>query len=1322
MANKRWIRNILVFLGSLLLAVFVSGLIFVNTAAFTNFLKSAIMKQAMDRAGARVEIGSLKINWMKLDIDLAHVVIHGSPETAMDEPALMQADRLEFAVRFYPLLRQQVELRTLVLERPVLRLRIDAQGRSNLPTPATESSPSGVGTPFDLAIGDCAIRSGEIHYNDREIPLNAELRGLNLAAAYEAVTASYKGSLSYEDGVIADHRFEPVRHAMRLQFTANRSGLNLRPLIVTSGASTVTVNASLTNYSDPTLQGTYEGTLATGNLAAALRSSSLPIGTVSLSGRIELERADGRTFLARTHVAGQASTGRLDFASNLRRIAATRVSATYELANADLAVKNAEADILGGHARGSLELKQIDARSMRADVNLSAGGVSLATVSDMVAPPGVRKLSFTGTSDLEMRASWSGSLRNLEMRGRALIASPPQAVSPRGAIPVNGVLQIVYSAPQNLIDFEQSYIQMANTKVTVSGALSARRGGSSAINVAATTQNLGDAASLAELIHSAVEPSQPAWTIPNLGGAATINASVTGTAASPHIQGQLAAQNLAVDRTQWRSLTMNVDAAPSGIAIQNGSLIGTAHDQFTFSGRAALQNWTLTGPSAIALQASISNLSLQAADALLERHDPVSGTISGKLSLSGTRQSPEGTTSIALANGSAWNEPIQSLTLRAQSQGGTIHSNLDLRVAAGAAVAEASYTPATQQYSVSLHSDRVNLDKLVPLQQRDPLRGIASVSVSGSGTIGNPQLEANLNVPTLEVQDQTISNVAARIHVAGEHAQFQVHSNADQGVVDASGDVALTGNRYATASLDVRALPVAAIAANFKSTENLKLAGQTEIHATLSGPLEAPAQIQAQIEIPTLNVTSSKVQMALVHPLQAQYRNGILIIAPTQIQGTGTNLRFGGTIPIASGSAYELSADGSMDLNVLQQFASDIQSSGQMEIHLRGKGRSWKPDIEGEFQVKNAVFSSESVPVALEGMNADIRLSGERAEIANLSGNAGGGTVSGRGYFDFGREKSANLQLNAKSVRLRYPAGLRSVWTGQLNFVSSPGGSALTGRIVADSVSFTQQFDLANFVSAFSQETGTTSPSSFENSVTLRVAIASQQSLSLASRQVSIGGTVNLNVVGTLAQPVLLGRISVNSGDVFFLGKQFQVQSGTIGFANPVKTEPVINAYVTTTVQQYDLTLKLSGPLDRLRTDYSSEPALPPADIIHLLAFGTTTAQAASAESQSTSALAESVVAQGVGSQVAGKLEGFTGISQLTIDPLAVNTPGNPADQIAIQERVTGNLLFTFSTNVTTTQGQTAELQYSVSKPLSVVVLRDQNGGYAVDIRVHKVF
>ncbi len=165
-----------------------------------------------------------------------------------------------------------------------------------------------------------------------------------------------------------------------------------------------------------------------------------------------------------------------------------------------------------------------------------------------------------------------------------------------------------------------------------------------------------------------------------------------------------------------------------------------------------------------------------------------------------------------------------------------------------------------------------------------------------------------------------------------------------------------------------------------------------------------------------------------------------------------------------------------------------------------------------------------------------------------------------------------------------------------------------------------------------------------------------------------------------------------------------------------------MNLYIKTTVQaiQHHLEFDLV-PVDRLRTNYTADPALPPADIINLLATGVTAAQSATTQTPA-SVSAESVVAQGVAGQVSGKIQKFAGISQLTIDPLANNNTANPGSQISIQQRVTGNILLTFGTDVTSTQATSVQLQYRTTPQTSISVLRDQNGGYAIDFRVHKTF
>jgi translocation and assembly module TamB len=1317
---RRIIRRLLIAIPWLIALVVVIGLIAINTSAFRNFMRSEIVRQAADQLGARVEVGAIETHWTHLGVAVNNIIVYGDTHPGPNEQPLLQAQRLEVGVRFWPLLRGKVQLRELIVDQPVMHLRIDSQGRSNLPKPPHPSTSREPDTIFNLEIADCEIRSGQIYYNDAQTPLDAELHDVKFVTGYGLLSGQYKGSLSYDNARIKSATLAPLNHSLQMQFAADRAGLTVDSLAVQTPASRIALRARLNNYQSPSIAGSYDANISTSEVANAFRLENIPVGVVALKGSLGYDSSDKRAFLAAVNLQGQVSSDRLQIRGAQQPIDATSVSATFAMKDATLAVNNLVARILGAQARANWQMSHMDAAKSSQRLDASLQGISLQTASAAFAPRNVQRIHLSGASDLDVQAAWTGRVSDAVAHARLAVKSAQQGISSQ-MIPVNGLVQADYNGPQSSIAFGQSYLQTANTKLTIGGTLSARKNGASSLGVTASTSDLSEVALLAGIIQSALDPSSTTQ-IPALAGSATLTAQASGTAKDPRVQAALSAQNVQVAGTKWRSVALNVSANSSQVAIQNGVLHGDAQEQITFSGKAGLQDWSLAPASAVQMQANITNFPIAEAQEIAQMHHPLSGMITANISLNGTRETPDGKATVTLAKASAWGQPIQNFAIDAQSHGGTIHSTVNLQVPAGTVSADATYALATQQYDVKLHADAIQLGKIDALQKRSSVQGTVQLSVTGNGTVHDPRLEADLTIPDLEAQGQKISNVAARVSLANEHATVELHSVVYQGSVEAKGDVALTGDHQANATLDVQALPIAAVAAQFLPQEGSKLAGQTEIHVTMNGPLSTPAQIEAHLQIPTLQVQYGKAQLALARPLVADYRGGTLTVNPTQIQGTGTNVTFGGTIPIRSTAAYTLTADGSMDLGVLQQFAPDVKSSGQMEIHVHSTGSASQPNMQGQFQIKNAVFTTQASPVGIEGLNAQINLSGTRADIVNLSGSAGGGTVSARGFVNFGKQSSFNLGLNAQSVRVRYPAGLRSILSGQVTLNGSTEASSLTGRVVVDSLSFTQQFDLANFAGYFSEDSSGSPTSAFENNMNLSVAVQSAQDINLASSKLSLGGSANLNVVGTLAQPVLLGRIGLSSGEVFFLSKRFAVQSGTIEFANPVRTEPVVSMYITTTVEQYNVTLNLQGPVDRLRTNYTSEPALPPADIIHLLAFGNTTEEAASQPTQSTAVGAESVLAQGVGSQVSGKLENLTGISQLTIDPLASNAAGDPGAQIAIQERVTGSLLFTFSTNVTSTQGQTVELQYDLNKRLSVTGGRDQNGGYSLELRLHKTF
>ena len=219
-------------------------------------------------------------------------------------------------------------------------------------------------------------------------------------------------------------------------------------------------------------------------------------------------------------------------------------------------------------------------------------------------------------------------------------------------------------------------------------------------------------------------PAERTSAIPSLGGSAAFNATVSGSAKDPRIRGQLTAQDLMVDHSHWRSLALNLTARSSQVAIQNGLLVATSHEQISFSGSSALRNWSIPPDASIELQATAANLSVTDIADAAQLHYPVTGAVSAHVSIKGTREAPEGNVALTLARGSAWSEAIDHLALNAAFHQGTVKSTINLQIPAGTISADASYTLQTRAYELKLHGGGIHLDKISAIERAVPFQGV----------------------------------------------------------------------------------------------------------------------------------------------------------------------------------------------------------------------------------------------------------------------------------------------------------------------------------------------------------------------------------------------------------------------------------------------------------------------------------------------------------------------------------------------------------------------------------------------------------------------
>jgi translocation and assembly module TamB len=1294
-----------VTIGALVLLVVVAAIVVLKNPAFHRYVIAKVEQTADQSTGARVEIKNLQIHIKTLTAEIYGLTVHGTEPK--DAKPLLQVPHITIGLKILSVLHHQVNLSKLLIDHPVVNLVVDANGHSNLPQPPSSQKKSSTNI-FDLAIGHVLLTNGVVDALDREIPLNANLSGLRTEITFSQLHQAYSGTISYQRGLIQYQHLQPLPHSLEAAFSVDPSELNLKELQVRLGGSQVRIEATVQNYSNaPVAQGRYSVVLHTQDFSGL--STANAAGDVTLTGNLGYRYVAGQSALRNATLTGDISSNGLAISSPQAVVKVQKIAGKYQLAGGNFKADGVTLNLLDGQLTTNGTVEQIDS-ARRSRFQMKLAGISLQALKASMRDLSKQSVPVSGTLNATADANWLGTLANLRAKSAITVHGAVTTTQAEGShrFPLNADLHVNYDAPRNLISIASSSIQLPATSIHAQGEI----GDHSNLTIMASSSDLHQLLLLAGAAPSATL-QQPGARIPDIHGTATLNAAVNGTLRKPQITAQLSANNLRVNQSQWNSLRLAATANPSQISIRSASLVSSQGGTLRLNAQVGLNHWSYLPANPIAASLQIKGLHTAQIEQIANVQYPVEGELAGNIELRGSQLNPEGQGDIQISKAKVLDESLKNLSAQFHAADGTIHSTLT----AGAAVANVSFTPKTKTYTFKLQTSKIDLSKSHTVQAKDlPLKGFVTISANGSGTINNPELKAEVQIEQLQLRDTSFSRVEANLDIANHLANLALNSGIGGAALHGKATVHLTPGYYTEASLDTSKFDVDPFLAMYMPSLPPGLHGETELHVSVRGPAADKSKLEAHLTIPVLDASYRALHVAASAPIRADYANAVLVIHPASIQGTDTSLQFQGTIPVNKPGAMSVSAHGSVGLRLVQLFEPNVQSGGDIALDVNAHGTLHNPGLNGQIRLENASFSSEQMPLGVQGLNANMQVSDTSIQITNGSGKLGGGDVTLGGAIIYRPQLQMNVAVSAKSVRLRYPEGMRTVFGADLTLSGDSKASLLQGRVLIDSLSFTSDFDLSSFMSQFTGGGAPSTSAGMADSVKLQIAVQSTSQLTAGTAQLGVEGTANLRIIGTAANPVVIGRADLTSGDIFFAKNQYHLERGLITFANPNQTEPVLNMLITTTINQYNLSITIRGPIQKLQTSYVSDPPLPPIDIINLIARGQTTTEGAPA-----SFGASEVLAAGLG-QVGNQVTKLTGIAGLQIDPLIGGNNTNPSARIGIQKRVTKNFTFTFSTDVTQPQSEIVQGDYQLNKRWSVSVVRDQSGGFSVDGRYHTNF
>ncbi len=1312
MTWKRVLQWILGGIAVLAVVLAIAAYFVLRSERFHRYVIATVERKAAEATGGRVEVGSYAVRLSPITVTVDHIVVHGT-EPPQGRP-LLQAEQLKLGLKIVSLLKQKIDLRDIEVTHPVAALLVDKSGKTNIPQPKNPASSSGSTNVWDLGIQRVLLSNGEIYYNARKTPLQAELHDLNTRVDYSAAAQRYEGSLSYDRGRLQFGDYRPLPHTLQARFNATSTHAELQSLTLAVGSSRATLRGTINNYNQPVVVADYGVFLHTADFRSALGNDSLPTGDVELSGSLQYHDLPGRPALQSASLRGQLRSRLLEVLTPQLRTRIAGVRAQYVLANNNFSVEGLQAELLGGRLDADLTVKDV------AEVRDAQLRASLQRISLENAKAALRSASgnvpVSGTLNADARAHWHGSVQGLVADVDGAVAGRTAGAAARtGAVPLNGVFHASYDAARSLVTLRQTQLRTPDTLLTANGTVGDR----SNLRVQANTSNLHQLVQLAGSLQTAAPGKKPAPP-PNIGGTASLTALVQGSLKRPQISGQLSARDLQVEDTAWKSLQVGLVANPSRVELHDGNLVSAVKGNLHFGAAVGLHNWQYRPTSPITLNLAMNQIPARLLTRLAKVTTPVSGDVSARVNLHGTQDSPFGNGWVQLVKASVMNVPVSQLSLRFQGNGQAVQSLLQVSTPAGNATTNLTLYPQSQGYDVRLQAPGIRLDK-IPRAQEMQVAGVLSVSAQGRGTLKDPQLKLEAGIPRLSVRQKPVSNLRLLLDVANQRANANLTSDVAQSFLHARATVALTGDKQSSLQLDTGGIALGVLLATYAPGQaSNKLNGTLELHASANGPLSQPDSMQAHLEIPTLALDYQGYRLGSSGPIRADYRAGVLTLQRTQLRGTDTILNLEGSLPVKSPAPANFVADGSVNLAVAQMFTPGVTSSGKVEIAIHGSGTTSAPGIQGQIRVLDAAFASADAPIGVSHLNSTLVVSNTRVAIQSFTAESGGGTLDASGFVDYRPALAMNLALTGHGIRVLYPEGVRSVVSPSLQLVGNTDASSLTGRVVLNSLSFTPTFDVASLAGSMSGgEDVSAAPSPFAQNMKLGVALQSAGEFQATSSQVSLAGLLNLQLTGTAANPVIVGRADLTSGEMFFMNRRYEIQRATATFTNPNRTVPDLNVLVTTVINQYNVSISLVGTPDRLQTNYVSDPPLPPVDVINLLARGQTTEQQAANPGNLG---ANQLLASGLASQVGSNVQKLTGVSSLQIDPTVGGNNTNPSARLAIQQRVTKNFFFTFSTDVTSTQDEVVQLEYQFNKRWSASAVRDQNGNMGIDAKYHTKF
>ena len=1277
---------------AVLLLIFATYLIFFD---HSETLRQKLEAELSAVAGSSVSIGSINLNWARYAFELRDISVAGP-----DEDPLLTVDRVWGQLRLSEILRFRLHWTELLVQRLTLRLpEVSGEGVSLARTTGGDSGVS-------ISAERVALEDASILIADETLPWRFEASNLGISIERTS-SGSYAGRLNYEDGglVIKDH--PEMRGSVSAAFEIAAGELLLHEARALSELGELRAKGKLglgggvRGRFEVSAEGPVERSMA--SIFGVSSNPQAITGMMALNGTLDLspenQLLEGSVRWARGRLLGVAAS---DWSGEIfwdRQL---------------LQLSGAEGIIASG--RGRVELHQaLPLVDHPASLEIAIDGATLAeVVAGMRGRPSPVDSLVSGRISLNLPAAEPRRADGtFELKGLKDLKETSPSVEEAMAFELSGRVQ------DGDIEIESARVDSDAVSGTFSGLYP--RVGSAELFVDIRSDDLARTDELARDVRRLLRPDDEAdpepWGISGTGFArGRLSERI------PHFtfDGDVAAEVLQFDRLLIRDvrsrgvLSREVLRFEDLVANKSGGVVAGAGEL------------TLEGP----FDARDFDVSLRFSDwpasdltTLLDWSASAEGLASGNLDVARIGGELAGTASLTIIEPVFFGETFDRATASAVFDGTTIkledaelvqrqssfggHLTMDLETG----VIEG--TLSTDSFALTGHT----------VLERD-LDGRLEIEATIAGRMDVPVVDLRGHARELLLDGMSLGQASIAGRLGGTELTLSIELDERHALEVTS---RLEGDFPTSGTVRFQDLDVGPwldrMSEWLPQPVRIRASGQSSFAVDLKRP--EIASLDATLA--NVTVESESFRLDSLAPIEVYLADGVLRVPTLSLAEDTSRVAVGGTVNFRA-KTLDLRAEGATTLGLLESFYPGMAATGDVDLSARITGSWDRPSLSGHADLAGSSLRVEGFRQTIGDLRGRLVFDNRTIRIPELTGVFGSGpiTIAGAISLEDLRPGSLDLRARGTGMRLRYPEGLVATLDAELTLIGSRGEQVLSGHVTLRDAVWSREYDLVSGILSDSEELALFEElegAALLENLRFDITIEAPESLRLRNSIAEIDASAELELRGTLAEPVLLGSMEAQRGEVFLLGQRYDITSGKVDFVDPTKVVPFIELTAETRVRSYRVQLRLTGTPDRFYPDLSSDPPLRTVDILRLLSGASERDILIGTEEEELAGVGvASLLTERLTAEVGRRAERLFGLDRFSINPFLVGRFANPTARINLGKQITRDLSINYSTNLNSTQEAIIVIEYTPEGSMSWILSRDEDGDIGIDVKFRKSF